>query len=104
MSPALRRFITDRRGRVVVAQRPNGPLLVWSMLALAARTSVGSRLPLLPAARDATLACWAGLEMLDGDSPLRRTIGAGTLLMLATSRLRGRRSGTAIEQPRLSGT
>jgi hypothetical protein len=87
MSPALRRFITDHRGRVVVAQRPNGPILAWSALALLVRASAGSRAPILRAARDAALACWAGQELLEGDSPFRRTLGAATLLALAASRL-----------------
>ncbi len=89
MSSALRRFITDHRGRVVVAQRPNGPMLAWSALTLLVRASTGPRGPFLRAARDMTLACWAGQELLDGDSPFRRTLGAATLFALAASRLRG---------------
>lgn len=53
MSSALRRFVTDHHGRVVVAQPPNGTILTWAMLAAAA---------LLRSARDATLAWWAGRE------------------------------------------
>ena len=89
MSSALRRFVTDRRGRVVIAQPPNGPILAWSALAMAARTSAGAKRPLLRTTRDATLAWWAGLEMLGGASPFRRTLGAATLLVLASSALRG---------------
>jgi hypothetical protein len=46
-------------------------------------------------ARDAALAWWAGLEVLDGASPFRRTLGVATLLALASSTLRnvrGRKS------------
>ncbi|MBP1474534.1 hypothetical protein J7I44_09480 [Frateuria sp. MAH-13] len=87
MSSALRRFITDRQGRVVVAQPPNGPMLAWSALAVAARTSGGSGRSVLPLMRDATLAWWAGLELVEGDSPFRRTLGGATLLGLAAMRL-----------------
>lgn len=95
MLSALHRFITDHRGRVVVAQRPNGPMLAWTALTLLARASPGSRGPFLRAARDATLVCWAGQELLDGDSPFRRTLGAATLCALAASRLRGVSARTA---------
>lgn len=87
MSSALRRFITDRQGRVVVAQPPNGPMLAWSALAVAARLSTGSGHFVLPLMRDATLAWWAGLELAEGDSPFRRTLGGATLLGLAAMRL-----------------
>ncbi len=82
----LQRFITDHQGHVVVAQRPNGPMLAWAALALASRTPAGAKSFLLRAARDATLACWAGLELVDGDSPFRRSLGAATLLALGASR------------------
>lgn len=94
MSSALRRFVTDRYGRVVVAQPPNGPILAWAMFAAAARASAGPAEPLLRTARDAALAWWARRELLDGDSPFRRTLGGATLLALANKRLRGvRRPG-----------
>ncbi|MGN2243883.1 hypothetical protein ACFWZU_10280 [Frateuria sp. GZRR33] len=88
MSSALRRFVTDHHGRVVVAEPPNGPILAWTMLAVAARASAGPAKPLLRAAGDAALAWWAGSELLDGDSPFRRTLGGATLLLLANKRLR----------------
>lgn len=86
MSSALRRFVTDHHGRVVVAQPPNGSMLAWAVLAVAARASVGPVEPLLRTARDVTLAWWAGRELLDGDSPFRRALGGATLLALATKR------------------
>lgn len=87
MSSALRRFLTDRHGRVVVAQPPNRSILTWAALALATRAAAGSSQPLLRTARDAALGWWAGRELLDGDSPFRRTLGGATLLALAHRRL-----------------
>jgi hypothetical protein len=85
MNSALRRFITDARGRVVVAQPPNGSILAWSALAVAARTSAGPAKPFLRTARNAALAWWAGRELLDGDSPFRRVLGGAALLAMAAS-------------------
>lgn len=90
--PLLRRFVTDGRGRLAVVQRPNGPILAWAVLALASRTAPGRKSRLLRAARDTALACWAGLEAVDGDSPFRRSLGAATLLALSAS-LSGKRAG-----------
>lgn len=97
MSSALRRFVTDRHGRRVVAQPPNASILAWAIFAAAARASGGPAKPLLRSARDVALAWWAGRELLDGDSPFRRTLGGAALLALANRRLRGeRRNGRAL--------
>jgi len=91
MPSALRGFVTDRHGRVVIAQPPNRSIRVWAVLAAAARASAGPAEPVLRTARDAALAWWAGRELLDGDSPFRRVLGGATLLVLANRRLCGTR-------------
>lgn len=59
MSSALRRFVTDCHGRVVLAQPPNRSLLAWVIFA-AAGASEGRAESVLRTARDAALAWSAG--------------------------------------------
>lgn len=86
MRDALRRFVSDRHGRVVIAQWPNAPLIGWAVFALA-RALVEERWrPFFGFLSGAALVTWAYLEITQGDSPFRRVLGAVVLLMLVASR------------------
>ena len=79
---ALRWLFTDRTtGRVVVAQWPNAPLWVFLAASLLRRTTSGHD-DLLGGIGTAALAVWAVLELAKGDSPFRRLLGAGVLVLL----------------------
>lgn len=86
MREALRRFVSDRHGRVVVAQRPNAPLIAWAVFALSARLAHQRWEPLLDFLSGAALVTWAWLEIRQGDSPFRRVLGVLVLLALLAMR------------------
>ena len=80
---ALSRFFRNpETGQVVVVQMPNIPLWLF-LAATVARTLVhpkgaaGTALSIVAAV---SLAVWAVLEIVRGDSPFRRVLGAVVLL------------------------
>lgn len=90
MNRLLKNFISDRSGRVVIAQRPNGPLLAWAALSLAARLCRDLPVqPVLAFFGSAFLFTWAWLELARGDSPFRRTLGAVVIGWMLVSRWPG---------------
>lgn len=78
----LDRFVRDpRTGRVVVAQRPNPPLVAWGVLTLGAAVT-SSHSQALSWAGTGALVAWSADEVLRGASPFRRVLG---LVVLAVS-------------------
>ena len=79
-------FFTDRRtGRILVAHRPNLPILLW-MGTVVARQLVesGSDAQLvLEWAGSLTLGWWAVDELVRGVNPWRRTLGLGGCIVVA---------------------
>jgi hypothetical protein len=84
-------FLRDRStGRIVVAQRPNAPLVVW-LAATGARIALdpgGGWGRVLEAVAAVALAWWAGDEIVRGVNPWRRLLGATVLAWLVVSLLR----------------
>lgn len=84
-------FLRDRRtGRIVIAQRPNTPLVLWLVL-----TAVRVLLDLdggwgmaLRVVATLALGWWAVDEIVRGVNPWRRTLGAVVLAGLVVSLLR----------------
>ena len=83
MARGVRWFVSDRGGRVVIAQVPNLPLTAFVALWLAAH------LVRAPEVRDALtflahafLWTWGYLEVRCGASPIRRVFGAVALAWL----------------------
>ena len=74
----LRFFRNPETGELVVAQLPNPPLLVW--LGGSALQLVADDSPLLEAVTALGLLWWAILELVEGQSPFRRVLGAVVLL------------------------
>lgn len=87
MPHALRRFFSDRHGRIVVAQWPNAPLLAWAGLSVASHASRGGWSGYFGLFATAALVTWAWLEISQGDSPFRRVLGGVVLAWLVVSRL-----------------
>ena len=71
-------FRNPETGELVVAQLPNPPLLVW--LAGTALQLVVDDSPLLEAVTTLGLIWWAILELVEGESPFRRVLGAVVLV------------------------
>lgn len=72
----LSRFFRDKDGQVVVAQRPNLPLLVWLVATVLGRLLDAGW---LKAVAVVALAVWALLEVASGASPFRRVLGGVVL-------------------------
>lgn len=87
MHPALRRFLSDRHGRIVVAQAPNLPLVTWALMAAAAYLATPRWVPYFAFLSGAALVTWAYLEIRCGDSPFRRVLGVVVLVGLLVHRL-----------------
>jgi hypothetical protein len=77
---ALNWLFRDRRtGRIVIAQFPNVPLMVW-IVATALRWLVrGATDRVLGVIATIALIIWAGDEVVRGVNPWRRLLGAGVL-------------------------
>ncbi len=77
---ALRRFVSDRTGRIVIAQPPNLPIIGWAITGLASvLLPAGTLQTVLSYFSGAFLFAWALLELMSGDSPFRRVLGAVTI-------------------------
>lgn len=77
------RFFKDKQGKWVIGQFPNGLLIAWLVIMLVTmllpKTPFSHSLNLLGSA---VLFTWAYLELTDGASYFRRTLG--TVVLLAT--------------------
>jgi hypothetical protein len=87
MTTTLKDFFSDSRGRVVIAQRPNVPIVGWAVLLVASLLIRGPLGAVLRFFSTAFLFTWAYLELTQGDSPFRRTLGGAVLLYLVVTRL-----------------
>ncbi|MFZ5656672.1 MAG: hypothetical protein ACOY37_06385 [Pseudomonadota bacterium] len=83
MKSKLRRFVSDRGGRVVIAQWPNLPAVAALALAGAAGLTGGHARETLAFFAGAFLVTWSYLEIRCGDSPFRRVLGAVVLAAFA---------------------
>jgi hypothetical protein len=76
MKKYLRSFITDKRDRMVLWQKPNPPLLVWLGLTIISHLIRSGRMhDIAKWSASSALLYWAYLEIKDGASPFRRTLG-----------------------------
>ncbi len=74
-------WVSDAEGTVTVAQRPNPAIGVW-LVTVVARWLVadGDRASMLLWMGRGALVVWALDELLRGDSPARRVLGAAVLV------------------------
>jgi hypothetical protein len=79
----------DSDGKIVLAQMPNLPLIVWivsSLLQLIFTTGkINTGLDVLASG---TLFTWAWLELFQGVNYFRRALGFGVLVALIASKIR----------------
>ncbi len=89
-------LLRDRTtGRIVIGQRPNTLMIVASTargLRVFTRSSGGTADATLRALATGALIAWAADEVVRGVNPLRRTIGAVTLVVQVRSGVRQFRS------------
>lgn len=86
---ALRRFVSDKDGRVAIWQAPNPPLIGWFICDVVARfTSTGKIHSGFSFLADALLIAWAYLEITKGVSYFRRALGVIVFIGIAVSHFR----------------
>jgi hypothetical protein len=77
---ALRWTFRDRRtGRIVIAQRPNVPLLVWLIATATSWFVHGTAHTVIAGIGIIALVIWAGDEIVRGVNPWRRMLGTVVL-------------------------
>ena len=83
MARTLKRFFQDDNGRYVVMQWPNGPAYMSFASVLLKRMTVGtSQHRLFEYTTFGTIFLWSWLEVTQGESPLRRAVGASVMAWL----------------------
>jgi hypothetical protein len=78
----------DDDGKIVIAQPPNLPLIVWfatSLLKLVATT--GEINTVLDILANGSLFTWAWLELFQGVNYFRRALGLGVFIAIIVSRI-----------------
>jgi hypothetical protein len=78
----------DDEGKIVIAQPPNLPLIVWfttSLLKLVVTT--GEINTVLDIVANGSLFTWAWLELFQGVNYFRRAIGLGVFIAIIVSRI-----------------
>jgi hypothetical protein len=75
----LKKFVTDRRGKVVIWQVPNLPITAWAIFTIAGRITQGPLHKVFSVCAAASLLIWAVLEIASGASYFRRLLGLAVL-------------------------
>jgi hypothetical protein len=82
----VKKLFLDKNGRVVIAQRPNLPLIVWVIASVLLLTPVPEvMVNLLTVVAFGSWFTWAWLELFQGSCPFRKLLGAvvmGALLVM----------------------
>lgn len=75
----LKRFFTDKDGRIVIAQWPNPPLIIWIVSVIVGRFTHGTVANVISFIGTAALIIWGILEIISGRSMFRRALGVVVL-------------------------
>lgn len=79
----LANLFKDRKGRIVIWQWPNVPVLAWAILGIASHVLARGKLQTVAQELSrAFLFVWAYLEITDGVSYFRRMLGTVVLVAL----------------------
>ncbi len=77
MTGIVKRFFQDENGRYVIMQWPNGPAYLSAASVVLSRITRGTDAHrLFEYTTFGTIFLWSYLEITQGDSPFRRTLGA----------------------------
>lgn len=84
----LRWIFRDRRtGRIVIAQRPNIPLIVWFLALVTSWFLRGTAHTVVSTIATVALGVWAADELVRGVNPWRRALGAVVLVAVVVTAL-----------------
>jgi len=76
------KIFKDKKGRIVLAEAPNLPLIVWFTMTLLAYPLTGKAALLSSVAARTALFIWAWLELFKGVNYFRRGLGLTILLYI----------------------
>jgi len=80
---SVKRFFKDKDGRWTVFQPPNALLSIWIILTILLwDLKFGSLVDVLRVIQSVVLVAWASMELIDGDSYFRKTLGATILIFI----------------------
>ena len=79
------RIWRDKHDRLALAAWPNPPLVVWIVLSIVAKFTHGKLQADFSAVGSAFLFVWAYKEITEGESYVRRFLGAAVLVLLIHS-------------------
>ena len=85
----IKHFFTDKSGKVVLTQKPNAPIIVW-LTATILKLIVGPdnvAYSTLDVVSLVGITAWALLEIVQGDSLFRRSLGLFILCIAVYGRL-----------------
>ncbi len=80
-------FFKDKKGKIVLAQWPNVPLIIWFVGLLVAKTTTGNLQELAGYTSFGALIIWAGLEIFSGVNYFRRALGLTVLILSVYTRI-----------------
>jgi len=77
----MKNVFKTKEGKIVVAQAPNPPIILWFLFLLLSRAPFDQALQgLFELLSFASLFTWAYLEITDGVNTFRRLLGVGVLV------------------------
>jgi hypothetical protein len=76
----LRKFFSDKDGRIVILQRPNVPLWIWMAMMVIGMLTKSTLHTVVSTVGTLAILVWAVLEISWGASPFRRTLGGLVML------------------------
>ncbi len=80
----IKKFISDKNGKVVIWQMPNAPLIVWLIFTVLLHfLKHGHPHTIAQIIAQVALIIWAVLEVFWGASYFRRTLGAIVIVLMA---------------------
>ncbi len=86
---SIRKFFTDKNGKIVIHQNPNAPLIIWLILTIFNHFVHNDPVEQVTRVVATTaLFIWALLEIVSGASPYRRVLGTIVLSFIVIQLLR----------------
>jgi hypothetical protein len=88
-NPVFDKLFKDSSGKIVIAQMPNLPIIIWAVLSLLKIVYKTGRINLgLDILASVSLFVWGVQELLQGVNYFRRGLGAIVLIGLIISKIR----------------
>jgi hypothetical protein len=87
-NPAFDKLFKDSSGKIVIAQMPNLPIIIWAVASLLKVVYKTGKINLgLDILASVSLFVWAGQELFQGVNYFRRGLGAIVLIALIASKI-----------------